>query len=113
MPTGRGALENLVPALDRLLSAQRPINIDPTMAGFFTRLSQYREILAPYREDGKTETLKEIIAANNLTAIPALSAVVGDTVSLNMLHAGVKVNVIPDEAEAFLDCRLLPETDCG
>lgn len=47
MPTGRGALENLVPALDRLLSAQRPINIDPTMAGFFTRLSQNRKSSPP------------------------------------------------------------------
>jgi len=113
MPTGRGALENLVPALARLLSSERPIKIDPTMAEFFSRLSEYWDILTPYREDGKTETLKEIITANNLTAVPALNAVVRDTVSLNMLHAGVKVNVIPDEAEAFLDCRLLPETDSG
>jgi acetylornithine deacetylase/succinyl-diaminopimelate desuccinylase-like protein len=111
MPTGQGALENLVPALARLLSTARPLHIDPTMAEFFSRLSEHWEILAPYKEDGKVETLEEIITANNLTAIPALNAVVKDTISLNMLHAGVKVNVIPDEAEAFLDCRLLPETD--
>ncbi len=28
-----------------------------------------------------------------------------------MLNAGVKINVIPDQAEAFLDCRLLPDTE--
>ena len=113
MPTGQGALENLIPSLARLLSTARPLKIDPTLAEFFLRLSEYWEILAPYKEDGKVETLEELITANNLTAIPALNAVVRDTASLNMLHAGVKINVIPDEAEAFLDCRLLPETDSG
>jgi acetylornithine deacetylase/succinyl-diaminopimelate desuccinylase-like protein len=34
-----------------------------------------------------------------------------DTISLTMLNAGMKVNVIPTTAEASLDCRLLPGTD--
>jgi acetylornithine deacetylase/succinyl-diaminopimelate desuccinylase-like protein len=36
-----------------------------------------------------------------------------DTISLTMLNAGVKVNVVPTIAEAGLDCRLLPGTDAG
>ena len=111
MPTGQGALDLMVPALARLLAKQRPMNINPTMQAFFSRLAQHWEILAPYKKDGKVETLVRLVEENNLTALPALSAVVRDTVSLNMLNAGVKINVIPDEAEAFLDCRLLPETD--
>ena len=111
MPSGQGALDLMVPALARLLQRRRPIHINPTMQAFFSRLSEHWEILAPYREDGKTETLVRLIEEHNLTAIPALSAVVRDTVSLNMLNAGVKINVIPDRAEAFLDCRLLPETE--
>jgi len=34
-----------------------------------------------------------------------------DTVSLTMLQGGYKINVIPERAEAGLDCRLLPDTD--
>ncbi|RJP35394.1 MAG: M20/M25/M40 family metallo-hydrolase [Actinobacteria bacterium] len=111
MPTGQGALDLMVPALARLLENKRPMNINPTMQAFFSRLAEHWEILAPYGEDGDLQTLERLIVENNLTALPALSAVVRDTVSLNILNAGVKINVIPDEAEAFLDCRLLPETD--
>jgi acetylornithine deacetylase/succinyl-diaminopimelate desuccinylase-like protein len=110
MPTGQGALDLMVPALTRLLGSKRPMRINPTMQAFFSRLAEHWEILAPYKEDGDLQTLEKLIVDNNLTAIPALSAVLRDTVSLNMLNAGVKINVIPDSAEAFLDCRLLPET---
>lgn len=111
MPTGQGALDHMVPALARLLESRRPMNVNPTMRAFFSRLAEYWEILAPYREEGSPETLSRLIEEHNLSAVPALNALVRDTVSLNMLNAGVKINVIPDEAEAYLDCRLLPETD--
>jgi len=111
MPTGQGALDLMVPALARLLENKRPMNVNPTMQAFFSRLAGHWEILAPYAEDGSLQTLERLIVENNLTALPALSAVVRDTISLNMINAGVKINVIPDEAEAFLDCRLLPETE--
>jgi acetylornithine deacetylase/succinyl-diaminopimelate desuccinylase-like protein len=38
---------------------------------------------------------------------------VHDTVSLTILRAGYKINVIPEGAEAELDCRLLPDTDAA
>jgi acetylornithine deacetylase/succinyl-diaminopimelate desuccinylase-like protein len=41
----------------------------------------------------------------------AARALVRDTVSPNVVHAGVKYNVIPGEATLELDCRLLPGTD--
>ena len=40
-----------------------------------------------------------------------IQALMRDTISLTMLNAGVKVNVVPTVAEAGLDCRLLPGTD--
>ncbi|NPV59861.1 MAG: M20/M25/M40 family metallo-hydrolase [Actinobacteria bacterium] len=111
MPTGQGALERMVPALARLLEKRRPMHINPTMLAFFSRLAEHWDILAPFRESGDPVALMRIIEDNNLAALPALGAVLRDTVSLNMLNAGVKINVIPDRAEAFLDCRLLPETE--
>lgn len=41
----------------------------------------------------------------------AARALVRDTISPNIMHAGVKYNVIPGEAVIELDCRLLPGTD--
>jgi acetylornithine deacetylase/succinyl-diaminopimelate desuccinylase-like protein len=39
-----------------------------------------------------------------------IRALLRDTVSPNIIHAGVKYNVIPGEAVVELDCRLLPGT---
>jgi acetylornithine deacetylase/succinyl-diaminopimelate desuccinylase-like protein len=41
-------------------------------------------------------------------AVNVLRALVTNTVSPNMLHAGTKLNVIPSVAEADIDCRLVP-----
>jgi len=40
-----------------------------------------------------------------------VSAVIRDTISVGMVHAGVKYNVIPGSAEIEIDCRILPGTD--
>jgi acetylornithine deacetylase/succinyl-diaminopimelate desuccinylase-like protein len=40
-----------------------------------------------------------------------LNAMLRDTVSLTQLASGYKINVIPEKAEAGIDCRLLPDTD--
>ena len=39
-----------------------------------------------------------------------INALLRDTISLTVLRAGYKTNVIPESAEAELDCRLLPDT---
>lgn len=41
---------------------------------------------------------------------PWAAALTRDTISLTMLDAGYKPNVIPERAAAVLDCRLLPDT---
>jgi acetylornithine deacetylase/succinyl-diaminopimelate desuccinylase-like protein len=53
------------------------------------------------------------LLAGRLQADPALNAMLRDTVSLTVLRAGYKVNVIPERAEAEIDCRLLPDTDAA
>jgi acetylornithine deacetylase/succinyl-diaminopimelate desuccinylase-like protein len=40
----------------------------------------------------------------------AARALLRDTISPDVIHAGLKYNVIPGEAEVILDCRLLPDT---
>jgi acetylornithine deacetylase/succinyl-diaminopimelate desuccinylase-like protein len=52
------------------------------------------------------ETAVREIAAQRVTR-PLLH----DTVSLTMMSGGYKINIIPEQAEMSLDCRLLPDTD--
>ncbi|MEO8469094.1 MAG: M20/M25/M40 family metallo-hydrolase [Chloroflexota bacterium] len=62
--------------------------------------------------DGDTERAEAAI--DRLCApvyVRAARALVRDTISPNIVHAGVKYNVIPGEAVIELDCRLLPGTD--
>src|SRR5258708_18751099 len=42
-----------------------------------------------------------------------IQALMRDTISLTMLNAGIKVNVVPTIAEAGLDCRPLPGADAA
>jgi len=39
------------------------------------------------------------------------AAMLQDTINVTTLKAGYKTNVVPERAEATLDCRLLPDTD--
>lgn len=48
---------------------------------------------------------------SSLTANPAIAAMLKDTISITVLRAGDKENIIPDHAEAVMDIRLLPDRD--
>ena len=49
------------------------------------------------------------LALPSLTASPTIAAMLKDTMSITVLKAGGKENIIPDRAEAVLDLRLLPD----
>ena len=111
MPHGDNALEKLVGGLNRLLAKDNPVIITPLIAEYFRQLGTEWAFLKPYTEDGRPETLIEVLSQNGVMDIPQMSALVRNTISLNRMHAGDKVNVIPSRAEAELDIRLLPGTD--
>jgi acetylornithine deacetylase/succinyl-diaminopimelate desuccinylase-like protein len=108
MPHDNNALQLMIEALDRLMAAERPVIITPITAEYFKNLATGWEFLKPYVEDGKDETLVEVLKASGLLAMPQMKAVVTNTLSVNKLIAGDKTNVIPSYAEAELDIRLLP-----
>ena len=110
-PHGENALEKLVQGLSRLLAQENPVIITPLIEEYFKELASSWEFLKPYVQDGKRETLVEVLTQNGLLDIPQMAAMLKNTISLNLLHSGNKVNVIPGAAEAELDIRLLPGTD--
>ena len=63
--------------------------------------------LLPRLENGVAQR----VAAARIKRDPQLNALLRDTISITILNGGYQGNVIPERAEAELDCRLLPETD--
>jgi acetylornithine deacetylase/succinyl-diaminopimelate desuccinylase-like protein len=71
--------------------------------------------MAPKQPPHERECFKDIEKSlldpsfsNRLTSNPIYNAMVRDTISLTILQGGNKVNVIPSESFATLDCRLIP-----
>ena len=102
VPHPDNCLERLVRALYKVQTWQRPITLLPEVATMLERLKSAGIFDAEVSEKGLAG-----VAESN----PLLRALLTDTVSTTVCHAGVKSNVIPAVAEATLDCRLLPGHD--
>lgn len=109
-PHGDNALEKLVQALNRVLSEENPIIVTPQIAEYFKQLGTEWDFLKPYLTDGKTATLIDALTGSGMINVPQMSAMLRNTISLNILKSGDKSNVIPSKAQAELDIRLLPGT---
>jgi acetylornithine deacetylase/succinyl-diaminopimelate desuccinylase-like protein len=78
-------------------------------------VKEYFSKMAPKQPSDEREYFEDIEKglrdpsfASWLTSNPIYNATVRDTISLTILQAGSKVNVIPSESTAALDCRLIP-----
>lgn len=105
------AVDKLVVALGRLMAYQAPIKVVSEVQKFFAdtaggepeaRRRQYRDLRT---------ALKDPAFAAEFTTNPRNNASVRNTIAVTGLRASDKVNVIPAEASAELDCRLLPGED--
>ncbi len=101
VPHGDNCAEHLVHALDRVALWQRPTRITPLVRAHTEALAAAKRMPAA--------TDAEIARA--AARFPGFRARLINTVSLTSIHTGIKVNVIPAEATATLDCRLLPDVD--
>lgn len=93
------ATARMARALDRAVGWQTEFRVLPEVRKFLE--SAAAAGLIPVIEDD--EVIRGMTEMN-----PFLRAMTRDTISLTTMKAGYKVNVIPSEAEATLDCRLLP-----
>lgn len=114
MPRPDNAAVLVAEAIQRL-SMPGPVRVTPTMRAFFEDAATAvggdfaRAASAVAGGDPRAADL----ATTGLCAptyARAAAALVRDTISPNVVHAGVKYNVIPGEAVLELDCRTLPGT---
>ena len=103
----------LINALHRLLEKQPPIRITKIFADAMESLAPLEPSPASFQLAHLEEPGVANAAMAGVLSPYSVQALMRDTISLTMLNAGVKVNVVPTVAEAGLDCRLLPGTDAG
>jgi acetylornithine deacetylase/succinyl-diaminopimelate desuccinylase-like protein len=110
-PLPESAPNRLVRALDRIRLYKTPLRVVPVVEGYLRdqadrvggeRAKWFRDIRAAIARPEVAAALSE-----DRTVAPLLR----DTISLTVLRAGYKTNVIPATAEAELDVRLLPGGD--
>jgi acetylornithine deacetylase/succinyl-diaminopimelate desuccinylase-like protein len=111
MPHNNNANVTLVNALKRIADSPRPVRLNATAAEMFKSVAATQKFPASFALQHLSNPLILRLAASRLESDKLTNALVRDTISLSMLTAGYKVNVIPEKAEASLDVRLLPETN--
>ena len=111
-PQAASSVTRLVAALDRLREHEFEPRVIPAVDTYFRRLapgmgpeweSRYADMTAAIRDP---EVLADLLGHN-----PGHSGLLRNTCSMTRLGGSEKINVIPTEAWAELDCRLLPDQD--
>lgn len=118
---GHGSAPGVASSVDRLTRAVRriqeyrsPARITPEVDRYFHALSPYapnpwRAPFANMRRAVRDERfLKQLQVQDRYS-----HALTRNTISVTRLSASDKINVIPVQAAAELDCRLLPDQDVG
>jgi acetylornithine deacetylase/succinyl-diaminopimelate desuccinylase-like protein len=110
-PIPDSAPNRLVRALDRILAYRTPLRILPVVDEFLRDMAPYEppERAAHYRNIRKAIEDKKF--QDQVERDESLNFLLRDTISLTMMGGSGQTNVIPPEAWANLDVRILPGGD--
>ena len=111
LPIPDSAPDRLVLALNRIIAYRTPLKVLPVAEEFL-------RAMAPYQSPARAEKFRNIRQAlqdknfqRELEQDESLNYLLRDTIALTMLKGSEQTNVIPPEASANLDVRLLPGDD--
>ena len=110
-PNPDSAPNRLVRALDRILAYRTPLRVLPVVDEFLRDMAPYEppERAARYRNIRKAIEDKKF--QDEVENDESLNFLLRDTISLTMMGGSGQTNVIPPEAWANLDVRILPGGD--
>jgi acetylornithine deacetylase/succinyl-diaminopimelate desuccinylase-like protein len=111
--TADAAIPRLVRALDRLGQLETELEVVPEVARMFEALAES----APPDDRFALRNLAFALAADadfraRFLAVPTQNALVRNTLAVTVLEGGSRTNVIPAQASAQIDARLLPGEHC-
>jgi acetylornithine deacetylase/succinyl-diaminopimelate desuccinylase-like protein len=108
-PTRANPVPRLVAALDRIARYETPLHVTPGVQKFFHDISRnYSGRQRAWLND-VTAALTQRTARNWILSDVYWNAILRNTISLTVLQGSNKTNVIPAEASAEIDIRLLPD----
>lgn len=111
MPWPDTAPNRLIRALDRLLAAERPPRVLPEVQEFFARMTTVLPAEEAVGYDDLEVSLRDDAFRRRFYANRQYAAMVRTTFAVTMLRGSAKSNVIPPEATAQIDCRMLAGDD--
>src|SRR5499426_3314183 len=114
VPLKTNAVVHLAEAVAAVAKWRTPIRINDTTGAYFSRLAELSkpEEAHWYRDILSTDS-KKVQAADDyfLDKEPRHASMLRTSISPNQFNAGYRINVIPSEAKALLDVRMLPDED--
>lgn len=114
VPPAETAVTKLVQALAKLHAMPRGFRVTDEVQRYFAALAPFQlGRQQTYFADLRSALRDHEAFRQEFLLDPRQSALVHDTVTITVLQAGQKTNVIPATARAELDCRLLPGTDAA
>jgi acetylornithine deacetylase/succinyl-diaminopimelate desuccinylase-like protein len=110
-PIPDSAPNRLARALDKILAYRTPLKVLPVVEEFLREMAPYEppEEARIYRNIGQAVEEKKF--QQDVEKDESLNFLLRDTISLTMLGGSEQTNVIPPEAWANLDVRILPGCD--
>ncbi|MEO8194639.1 MAG: M20/M25/M40 family metallo-hydrolase [Gemmatimonadales bacterium] len=110
-PTKQNPVPKLVAALNRIAAYETPLHVTPGVQKFFADIARlYPEPRRTWLSN-VTKALEDPAAREWILSDVYWNAYLRNTISLTGLAGSNKTNVIPPEATAEIDIRLLPDTD--
>lgn len=112
-PHGDNAILKLAAVLNKLTAHSTPVHLTRSFRSFIEGIASAQPddmaalLRAVIADEAQTDAAIDALPLDESTRIE-LHAMVRNTIAPTMLTAGSQINVIPSEAEAGLDCRLLP-----
>ena len=110
-PIPDSAPNRLARALNRLIQYQTPLRVLPVVDEFFKTMAPYEpperaRIFSDIRKALQDKSVQQLVTSDE-----SIDFLLRDTISLTMLGGSQQTNVIPPEAWANVDVRLLPGAD--
>lgn len=108
IPIPDSAPNHLIAALDKLRQYRPPLELTPPVEAMLKSHAPYEQEPWRTRLADPKKFLAEPDAYDLLEKRPDILARLTNTISITSLQGSNKTNIIPSEARAELDCRLLP-----
>jgi acetylornithine deacetylase/succinyl-diaminopimelate desuccinylase-like protein len=109
MPRPDNAVIHLSQAIAKIGDYETPIKFIPETERFFEQLARVEDDETAKWIRALEQPSRQSLAVKRVSEMnPAWNSMMRDTIAPTMLEAGVRLNVIPSEARANLNIRLLP-----